>query len=411
MPSNYQNVNLGKGGGGGYIRSLASRTTCRDPRSRAKQGFTLVELLVVIAIIAMLIALLLPAIQAARETARRMQCMNRHKQVGLAIHNFHDSQGGIPPYAVADHNRSLMWGTLYAYIEQPALAEALANPYAYLGGYVVANQWWNNDLTQEQRDAFGSFNGYQCPTRRAGKAIPTNENPAGNLNDDEVADAAGPQGDFAFIVSSSTGGTAGSGSAGLLDWWHIGNIKGQKGPFRQAVYKLPTTAGGQLTTEPRDDFGRVTDGLSNQFFIGEKHILFGRLGKCPNAADYSATALRDSGDCSYLRGNGAANNSGLRTVSAARTLASYEGFSAPGITQGVVAEYPICRPDDYASDTVPAHSAYHFQYRALGFGSWHPGICNFLLGDGTVHSVAITTGTPVLKALSWVDDGAAISLP
>ncbi len=61
-----------------------------------RRGFTLIELLVVIAIIAVLIALLLPAVQAAREAARRAQCVNNMKQIGIALHNYHDSQGSLP---------------------------------------------------------------------------------------------------------------------------------------------------------------------------------------------------------------------------------------------------------------------------------------------------------------------------
>lgn len=107
--------------------------------NRRSAGFTLVELLVVIAIIGVLVALLLPAVQQAREAARRMQCSNNIKQVGLALHNYHDTYLVFPPGKVgpdfpgvldtASSVRRLGWSPLiYPFIEQGNVHE-LFKPY------------------------------------------------------------------------------------------------------------------------------------------------------------------------------------------------------------------------------------------------------------------------------------------
>ncbi len=102
------------------------------PRRFNKKAFTLVELLVVIAIIGILIALLLPAVQAAREAARRMNCTNNLKQFGIAMHSYHNSFQCFPPgFMAVDHTGNVAggwaWGVfLMPYIEQSSLKDTLS---------------------------------------------------------------------------------------------------------------------------------------------------------------------------------------------------------------------------------------------------------------------------------------------
>jgi prepilin-type N-terminal cleavage/methylation domain-containing protein len=360
-------------------------------------GFTLVELLVVIAIIAVLIALLLPAVQAAREAARRMQCTNHQKQIGIGIHNFHDTMNGLPPIclhttstsnATTDQQRPTFWMLIYQFVEQPALYDKLTSyqtgtsPSPVITGFdnVFGNVWWNS-LSTEERNGFGSVSFYRCPTRRgSGPQIyydPTVATDAINCDCDDFL--GGPLGDYAAVIAWKDN----------ADWWRHHEsqyLNRSVGSFRTAI-TLNTANPGAW--QCRDTMSWWQDGTSNQFVVGEKHVAEGGIGNTlPTIAE-----KRKYGDFPYhATGN-------HRSIGPARPMVkSY-------VSETSYSAIPIAN-----SKEPPSGAMIHDLVRG-SFGSWHPGIANFLIGDGSVRSVPNPTGTAILKALAMVDDGVSVSLP
>ena len=133
-------------------------------RSR-RPAFTLIELLVVIAIIAVLIALLLPAVQSAREAARRSQCINNLKQIGLGMHNYESVNGSLPP-----GQKSCCWGTWLVFMLPQIEQQALFNAWNFGGDLVYYQMGSQYDVPLRYGGAANTtvtatrVNAYVCPS-------------------------------------------------------------------------------------------------------------------------------------------------------------------------------------------------------------------------------------------------------
>ena len=376
------------GGGGGQRKSLSHKDL------RCVRAFTLVELLVVIAIIGMLIALLLPAVQAAREAARRMQCTNHLKQIGLGIHNFHDTYNGLPPIAIPHQNDGqsgvTFWGLIYPFIEQTSLYNLLASRTNEFDNRAQNANFWGiadstGTLSQAERQSFQSVSTYICPSKR-GRVTPYGDAP------DNTRQIYGPKGDYAIVygpavdrwpnwtrVAGENGDDPNPPHASLrLNNGHFA------GPFRTATLQGST----MRTWRPVDDMSWWRDGSSNQIVVGEKYIPTSFLDNCVYTHEGDGAGGRSNlADCSLLLAGG------LNTYALARHF------------RAAIAR----EPDDTRNNTNDSTNP-----RRPHWGSNHPGSVNFLIGDGSVRSIIMTIPTgnnSLLHHLGQVNDGNSVSIP
>ena len=373
------------GGGRGLSKSL---------------GFTLVELLVVIAIIGVLIALLLPAVQAAREAARRMQCTNHLKQIGLAVHNFHDTEKSVPPGAIFSSRPSIFM-LLYPYVEKMPLYEDMVHKGLFVkapegtgsGGVQCNHPTFWNPLSEEMKKAYAAVPTYICPSRTAPGFFKRN-----------TSNAAGSVSDYVIVaVNDYDTSVAGRDLANRDRAWSFSidasNDHGMmhfKGPFRCPVLKFNDDAvvggwgaGGdagnwQKITDwfYRDSMAWWSDGTSNQILFGEKYVPAWALDTNSDASNqwHGGYYLTYSWQWNYNVG---------RAVSTSGRLFGRGPY------------------DPNQTDTTKNP---HTDVAQEMFGSMHVNAVNFLFGDGSVHTFTITTTPSIMWRLAHVNDGELVDL-
>ena len=310
------------------------------------RGFTLIELLVVIAIIAILIALLLPAVQQAREAARRSECKNKLKQIGLALHNYHDMHRTLPPGEIIAHNTTACpTGTTGNPDAQrapwtvqilPFLDETPRYAAFEMGaGFSSFSNVTSPNLTRQLQ----RLSKFQCPSDPNAKEGIPNTNYRGVQGGGAVGDA---------VCTASTHRV-----------W-----------FRN----------GALHTNSSVRLGDITDGTSNTFLVGETRWYI-------TSENWSAMASWASG--THISGGG---NHLLMTLTAAVDQINDPFFDFnPGVK--------------FPSDGVAGNG---FGTTSRCFGSLHTGGCHFVLADGSVHFLSDSMNLGVYRSLAVRNDEAPI---
>ena len=372
---------------------------------KPKKAFTLVELLVVIAIIGVLIALLLPAVQAAREASRRTQCANNLKQMGLGVHNFHSANNALPPSVIRTYfiptSDSRSWMTVFVhllpYMEQLSLYEfTYATTNGFKQSLTIGQQadpsssdqtvgWWYQ-LTDDEQESLGAMYAFHCSSRRTSglpQYVETHRLPVPGWD----GGSAGPRGDYAMVNATIGNGTQGT-------FWHgdPAYVDSFCGPFRAAITSDPDTSDLFHTIanwKCRDDFSYWADGTSNVIVFGEKHIPVDQLQKCERNAGINA-------DCSIFT---AAVHKCVASMVFVTGMEGKQGFDPNGDLSSIA--LPVARGPRDLGNSIDYNR----------FGSYHPGIAQFLLGDGAVKPLSVTTAPTILGRLGMVNDRTPVSMP